>query len=155
MARYREATPIAGPEAFESAGRDAELSQAAIVLTAGAAVGGRADRIDDLEALALPQGVRRIGRDRVFGVAEAAAPLDVDLRSHVEDRTLRLPGAVSADLTRRLIDLPDATNRRRAGRGEPAQREPAGTHLRGGGDARHHRSTRRRARRAGRGSQVA
>lgn len=108
MARYREATPIAGPEAFESAGEDAELSRAAIVLSAGAAVGSRADQVDDLAALGLPQGIRAIGRDRAFGVAEAAAPLDVDLRSHTEDRELRLPGAVSADLTRRLIDRPAA-----------------------------------------------
>ena len=108
MAEYREVTPVAGPEAFESIGRDAELSQAAIVLSAGAAVGGRADRIDRPEALGLPIGLRQISREHQFSVGEAAAGLDLDLRTHLDDRALRLPSSASAALTRRLIDRPTA-----------------------------------------------
>jgi hypothetical protein len=109
MPDFREVTPIGGPEAFRSTGVDAELSQAAIVLSAGAAVGGRADRIHRLDALDLPAAVRTIRRDRTMPPAEAVAPLNLDLRTHLEDRTLRLPGATSAELTRQLIDRPDAT----------------------------------------------
>jgi pimeloyl-ACP methyl ester carboxylesterase len=105
---YREVAPIGGPEAFQSVGRDAELSQAAIVLSAGAAVGGRADRIDRPEALGLPRELRRISVERTLPVAEAVQPLDLDVRTHVADRALRLPASTSAELTRRLIDRPDA-----------------------------------------------
>jgi hypothetical protein len=109
MPEYREATPIAGPEAFRSTGRDAELSQAAIVLSAGAAVGGQADRNDQPEALDLPTDLRRIGRPDKFRVAQASAGLDLDLRTHLTDRALRLPASISADLTRQLIDRPTDT----------------------------------------------
>ncbi len=109
MTEYREVTPIAGQEAFQSVGRDAELSQAAIVLAAGAAVGGQADRIDRPEALALPEGLREIGREHKFPVGEAAAALDLDLRTHLDDRALRLPPSASAELTRQLIDRPTAS----------------------------------------------
>ncbi len=109
MTKYREATPIPGPEAFRSTGRDAEMSQAAIVLSAGAAVGGRAERIEAPQALDLPEDLGRIGREETFGVAEAAAGIDVDLPTHLEDRALRLPPSTSADLTRQLIDRPSAS----------------------------------------------
>jgi hypothetical protein len=108
MTEYHEVTPIAGPEAFESTGRDAELSQAAIVLSAGAAVGGQPGRIDRPEALALPAGLSGIGRDRKVPVREAVAPLGLDLRT-LDDRALRLPASTSAELTRQLIDRPTAT----------------------------------------------
>lgn len=109
MAHYAESTPVPGPEAFETAGRDAELSRAAIVLSAGAAVAGRSARLDRPDALALSaRGLSRIGRTEKFRVADAAAPLDVDLRTHLEDRTLRLPAATGSALTRSLIDSPDA-----------------------------------------------
>jgi hypothetical protein len=109
MPEYREVTPIAGPEAFRSAGRDAELSQAAIVLSAGAAVAGRADAIDQPDALGLPAGLEQARRADRFLVREAAAGLDLDLRTHLEDRALRLPLSTSADLTRQLIDRPAAS----------------------------------------------
>lgn len=108
MAEYREATPIAGPEAFESIGRNAELSQAAIVLSAGAAVGGRHDRSDQPGALALPLGLRQISREHHFSMGEATAGLDLDMRTHLDDRALRLPASASTALTRRLIDRPTA-----------------------------------------------
>jgi hypothetical protein len=105
---YREVTPIGGPEAFEATGRDAELSQAAIVLSAGAAVGGRAERIERPASLGLPVDLRRIGREETPRLGETVAAFDLDLRSHVDNLGLRLPEATSAGLTRRLVDRPDA-----------------------------------------------
>lgn len=105
---YREVHPIPGPEAFESVGREAELSQAAIVLSAGAAVGGRADLVEEPSELGLPRELSRLGRAEKFEVAEALAPLDLDVRTHLADRALRVPAPTSAPLTRRLVDEPDA-----------------------------------------------
>jgi hypothetical protein len=62
MTEYREVTPIPGPEAFQERGRDARLSQAAIVLAAGAAVSGEMFRLDEPEALDLPEDLRQIGQ---------------------------------------------------------------------------------------------
>ena len=45
MTEDREVAPVPGPEAFEERSRDARLSQAAIVMAAGAAVGGEARRV--------------------------------------------------------------------------------------------------------------
>lgn len=109
MTQYREAIPIPGPEAFRSTGRDAEMSQAAIVLSVGAAVGERAERIEAPQALDLPEDLGRIGRAEALSVAEAAAGIDIDLRTHLDDRELRLPPSISADLTRQLIDEPSAS----------------------------------------------
>jgi hypothetical protein len=109
MTEFREATPVPGPEAFEARGRDARLSQAAIVLAAGAAVGGGADRLDEPEALGLPPTLGEIGRTRRLSVEQAAQELDVDLAAHRHDPDLRLPPSVSADLARRLVDRPQAT----------------------------------------------
>jgi hypothetical protein len=109
MARYTESTPVPGPEAFETAGRDAELSRAAIVLSAGAAVAGRAQRLDRPDALALSaRSLSRIARADKLRVADATAPLDIDLRTHLGDRALRLPASTGSALTRSLIDSPDA-----------------------------------------------
>lgn len=109
MPEYREVTPIAGPEAFRSAGRDAELSQAAIVLSAGAAVSGHGDRIEQPESIALPAEIRRIGPVDKIQLREAIAPLDLDLPTHLGDRALQLPASTSAELTRQLIDRPSAS----------------------------------------------
>ena len=79
MTEYREVTPIPGPEAFRERGRDARLSQAAIVLAAGAAVGGEMYRLDEPSALDLPEDLGRIGRQRKLRVEQAAGPLDIDL----------------------------------------------------------------------------
>lgn len=71
--------PDPGPEAIRERGRDARLSQAAIVLAAGAAVGGEMYRLDEPSALDLPEDLGRIGRQRKLRVEQAAGPLDIDL----------------------------------------------------------------------------
>lgn len=108
MAEYHEVAPVRGPEAFEERGRDARLSQAAIVLTAGAAVGGDLGRLDQLGDLDLPEGLARVARTRKLRVAEAVEPLDVDVATHVSEPAMRIPSASSARITRQLIDKPDA-----------------------------------------------
>jgi hypothetical protein len=108
MTEYHEVTPIPGPEAFQHRSRDARLSQAAIVLTAGAAVGGEMYRVDAPEALDLPDDLGRIGRRRKLKVEQAAAPLGIDLPTHLEHPGVTIPPATSAEITRRLIERPDA-----------------------------------------------
>ena len=104
MSEYREVSPIPGPQAFEARGRDARLSQAGIVLAAGAAVGGGFDRVAEPSALDLPADLGRVARRRKFRVEEAIEPLGIDVATHLEHPEVRLPPATSVALTRALID---------------------------------------------------
>jgi hypothetical protein len=108
MTEYHEATPIPGPEAFEEHGRDAELSQAAIVLTAGAAVRGEMYRVGDPSEVGLPQEMRAIEREDRVPLDEAVAPLPIDAATHLDHPEVRLPPSASAQLCRQLVDQPDA-----------------------------------------------
>ena len=108
MDDYREVTPIPGPEAFEERSRDARLSQAAIVLAAGAAVSGETYRLDTSSDLHLPRDLDRIERKRKMRVDQAVAPLDIDVSSHLAEPELRISAATSAQITKRLIDRPQA-----------------------------------------------
>lgn len=108
MTEYREASPIPGPEAFRERSRDARLSQAAIVLSAGAAVGGRWERIEEPETIGLGTGLGQIGRTEPIPLEEAVAPLDVDLASYRAAPERRIPASRSVELTTRLIDQPEA-----------------------------------------------
>ena len=108
MDEYRDVTPVAGPEAFEERGRAGRLSQAAIVLAAGAAVAGGSDRLDDREALALPEGLTGIERKRKLRVEQAVAPLDIDIATHLGAPEFRIPGAAAAVIARQLLDKPEA-----------------------------------------------
>jgi hypothetical protein len=100
--------PSPGQRHSRSRARDARLSQAAIVLAAGAAVSGEMYRLDEPEALDLPENLAQIGRKRKFRVEQAAGPLDIDLSTHLDHPELRLPPSTSVELTRRLIDQPEA-----------------------------------------------
>ena len=86
MARQRAPTPIPGPDAFAARSRDAHLSQAAIVLSLGAAAGGRPDRVDTPDALGLPADLAACGQVEPIPVAQAAAPLPVELDGHLAGR---------------------------------------------------------------------
>lgn len=108
MSDFQEATPIPGPDAFRASGRDARLSQAAIVLCAGAAVGGRWGRLDSPEALGLPPELGQIEKMGGVSLEEAVAPLEVDAESHVSAPGRRIPSERGAELTQRLIDRPHA-----------------------------------------------
>ncbi len=108
MSEYREVTPVTGPEAFEERSRDARLSQAAIVLTAGAAVGGEMHRLGPPSDLDLPRELHRVERERKMPVGQAVAPLDLDVTTHLSRPELRIPASASADITKRLIAKPQA-----------------------------------------------
>jgi hypothetical protein len=108
MPGYREVTPVPGPEAFAEDSRDARLSQAAIVLSAGAAVSGDLQRVAEPEALALPPELARAASDRPVPLEDAVRRLGIDLDTHRGQPDLRLPATTSAELTRDLIDRPTA-----------------------------------------------
>jgi len=107
MTEYREISPIPGPEAFQERSRDARLSQAAIVLTAGAAVGGHWEQIEEPEPLGLGAGLGQISRTRPIPLEAAVAPLDVDVASYLAGSQLMIPASMSVELTTRLINQPD------------------------------------------------
>ncbi|MDN5858222.1 MAG: hypothetical protein L0H84_06315 [Pseudonocardia sp.] len=107
MAQRYVATPIPGPDAFAARGRDARLSQAAIVLSVGAAASGEAERVDDAAEIGLPPDLAAMGRAAPIPLDEAVAPLGVDPTEHVTDRRLPMPPATSVELMTRLADRPD------------------------------------------------
>jgi hypothetical protein len=84
------------------------LSQAAIVLSAGAAVGGEWGRLDAPEAVGLPADLGRIEQPDGVSLEAAVEPLQVDARAHVSTPRRRIPSAMGAEMTERLIDRPRA-----------------------------------------------
>jgi hypothetical protein len=107
MAAKPIAAPIPGPGAFTARSRDAWLSQAAIVLSIGAAAGGDADRVDDPAAVGLPADLADLGRRDPIPVEEAAEPLGADIATHLANRDLRLPPSTGAELMARVVDQPE------------------------------------------------
>lgn len=107
MAAQSIASPIPGPGAFSARSRDARLSQAAIVLSVGAAAAGEPDRVDDPAAVGLPADLAELGRREPISIEEAAAPLDVEVSAHLSDHSLRLPPSTSAGLMARIVQRPE------------------------------------------------
>ena len=107
MQEYREITPVTGPEAFEERSRDALMSQAAMVLAAGAGVGGRAEALEADTDLELPV-MTAIERKRKMPVEQAVSQLDIDVETHVTRPDLRIPGSASANIAKQLVDRPTA-----------------------------------------------
>jgi hypothetical protein len=107
MARRRAPRPIPGPRAFAEQSRDARLSQAAIVLSVGAAARGEPGRVDSPVEIGLPPDLAPLGRPEPIPVAEAAEPLGIELSGHLTDRSLRVPPSTTADLMTRVLDRPE------------------------------------------------
>lgn len=107
MREYREIEPVRGPEAFEERGRDAVMSQAAIVLAAGAGVGGRAEKLEPVGELDLPP-MAQIVRKRKMPVEQAVSQLDIDVATHVSRPDVRFPGSATANIAKQLVDKPAA-----------------------------------------------
>src|SRR5688500_1990547 len=107
MAARHDPTPIPGPDAFLGRSRDARLSQAAIVLSVGAAAAGEPERVDSPTEVGLPPDLAALGRPEPIPVEEAAAPLDVDLSDHLARRSGPVSPATSVELMARLIDQPE------------------------------------------------
>src|SRR5690348_6898074 len=107
MAQGHVRTPIPGPDAFAGQSRDARLSQAAIVLSVGAAARGGPHRVDSPQAVGLPADLAPLGRRELIPVAEAAAPIGIGLSAHLTDRSLRVPPATPVELMTRMLDRPE------------------------------------------------
>jgi pimeloyl-ACP methyl ester carboxylesterase len=107
MTEPQDPGPVPVQDAFGRRDRDARMSQAAAVLAIGAAARGLPDRVDHPEAIGLPADITPLGRAEPVPVAEAVAPLPVDVDEHLRNRRLRIPAATSADLVAGLITDPD------------------------------------------------
>lgn len=107
MARRKDATPVPGPEAFTREDRDARLSQAAIVLSLGAAVAGEPNRVDSPTEIGLPQDLTVLHSGEHIPVEEAAAPLGIPLTDHLAHRRTDIPATARAGLMNRLLDQPE------------------------------------------------
>ncbi|HKX75123.1 MAG TPA: hypothetical protein VJR05_07020 [Acidimicrobiia bacterium] len=104
-ARKTEVEPVPGPEAFDRHSADARLSQAALILSVGAAVAGEPERIETHEEFPLPP-VSRLHRKGRVDVAEAAGPLRVDTSEYVKGEVGMIPPEEASRVAHRLYDDP-------------------------------------------------
>lgn len=120
MAASRYPEPVPGPQAWASTSRNARLSQAAMVLSVGAAAAGEPYRVDSPTELGLNADVAALGRTELITVEEATAPLDEvttrsaraagamrDARAAGTMRDARAAPAAEVELMARLADRPD------------------------------------------------
>lgn len=97
--------PIPGPEAFEQRDREAQLSQAAFLLAAGAAVGGEADQVPRATPLGLPP-LGTLQSPRRLSLSRAMKRVDLGMAEHVQHLELRIPPEACAHLAREVVDHP-------------------------------------------------
>jgi hypothetical protein len=107
MARRKDPTPVAGRAAFTRDDRDARLSQAAIVLSLGAAVAGQPDRVDSPAEIGLPRDLTPLRSAVPIPVEEATAPLGILLADHLARRRAVVPQTTPAELMDRVIQQPE------------------------------------------------
>ena len=101
MAGRQDPTPVPGAEAYTRRDSDARLSQAAIVLSLGAAAAGVPERVDRPTDIGLPADLSPLGRPEPVPLAEAVAPLGIT----VEEQRDRRGPAVAANTRAALMDL--------------------------------------------------
>jgi len=103
-------TPVAGAEAYTRRDRDARLSQAAIVLSLGAAAAGQPERVDRPDAVGLPTDLAPLGQREPVPLEEAVAPLGIT----ADEQRSRSGPAVPSDTRGALMDQvvadPNPTN---------------------------------------------
>lgn len=106
MATWMSVEPVPAPEAFEEQSESGQLSQAALVLSVGAAAAGHADVVPRYERLQLPdlEGLR-VTEPMVVG--EALRPLDLSIADHIERPNLRIEPEAVTPMARSLADRPD------------------------------------------------
>ena len=85
-------TPVAGGEAYTRRDRNARLSQAAIVLSLGAAAAGQPERVDRPDAVGLPADLAPLGQREPVPLEEAVAPLGITAD---EQRSRSVPAAAA------------------------------------------------------------
>jgi len=86
MAPRRDPVPVPASEAFDRQDRDARLSQAAVVLSVGAAVAGEPERVDSPAAIGLPSDLSSYRSTAQITVGQAVGPLGVSLDDHLARR---------------------------------------------------------------------
>src|SRR4249919_190168 len=86
MAGRQDPTPVPGPAAYARRNSDAHLSQAAIVLSLGAAAAGDAARVDRPTDIGLPADLTPLGRAEPIPLAEAVAPVGITAEEQRERR---------------------------------------------------------------------
>jgi hypothetical protein len=104
-ARVTEIEPVPGPDAFDRRSADARLSQAALILSVGAAVAGETDRIEPSAEFPLPS-VSRLKQKKKVSVAEAAEPLRVDTGEYLRGEVRVIPREETSRIAHRLYDDP-------------------------------------------------
>jgi len=103
-------TPVAGAEAYTRRDRNARLSQAAIVLSLGAAAAGQPERVERPDAVGLPADLAPLGQREPVPLEEAVAPLGIT----ADEQRSRSGPAVPSDTRVALMDQvvadPNPTN---------------------------------------------
>lgn len=103
-------TPVAGAEAYARRDRDARLSQAAIVLSVGAAAAGVPERVDRPDAVGLPADLAPLGQPEPVPLEDAVAPLGIT----ADEQRARSAPVVTADtraaLMEQVVADPSPTN---------------------------------------------
>ena len=92
--------PVAGAAAYARQDRDARLSQAAIVLSLGAAAAGLPERVDRPDAIGLPADLTPLGRPEPIPLDEAVAPLGIS----ADEQRARSGPAIPAETRVALMD---------------------------------------------------
>jgi hypothetical protein len=107
MAGQQDPTPVPGAAAYARQDRNARLTQAAIVLSIGAAAAGDAERVDRPTAIGLPADIAALGRPEPIPLAEAVAPLGITTEEQRERRGRSVTSDTRVALMDRLVADPN------------------------------------------------
>ena len=106
MGTHEPVGPVPAPEAFEDQSEAGQLSQAALLLSVGAAAAGHADIVPTDEHLELP-ALHPLRATTPMDVGEATRYVDLSVADHLARPDLRIEPVAVAPLARRLVDRPD------------------------------------------------
>ena len=110
MAGPQEPTPVPGGEAYARRDSDAQLSQAAIVLSLGAAAAGVPERVDRPTAVGLPADLAPLGRREPVPLEEAVALIGITVEEQRGRRGPAVPSETRAALMDRVVADPNPIN---------------------------------------------
>lgn len=106
MTTDEAAGPVPAPEAFEDQSAAGQLSQAALLLSVGAAAAGHADIVPVDQPLEFP-ALRPLRATTPMDVGEATRYVDLSVADHLARPDLRIEPEAVAPLARRLVDRPE------------------------------------------------
>lgn len=98
--------PVPAREAFEEASPDARQTQAALLLSIGAAVGGEPDHVPKHEQFSMP-ALAPMAHPAPIPLERAARALDISTREYVDGFSGRIPRDEASRLTQRLYENPE------------------------------------------------